>query len=150
MITYVKYGDIFKISGVTSYAHGCNCQGAMGKGIALQFKERYPNMYLEYKKRCKEGKFILGDVFEYNQENVNIFNLATQKSWRTSADIAAIEKSFETMLHLATEQEINKIALPKIGAGLGGLNWVNVKTIIELVASNYPKINLVIVENFKE
>ena len=36
-------------AGVSSYAHGCNCAGAMGKGIAVQFKSKYPDMYLEYK-----------------------------------------------------------------------------------------------------
>ena len=50
MIRYIEKGDIFRIEGVSSYAHGCNCAGAMGKGIAVQFKDKYPDMYLEYKK----------------------------------------------------------------------------------------------------
>lgn len=48
MIRYIEKGDIFRIEGVSSYAHGCNCAGAMGKGIAVQFKDKYPDMYLEY------------------------------------------------------------------------------------------------------
>lgn len=47
MIRYIEKGDIFRIDGVSSYAHGCNCAGAMGKGIAVQFKSKYPDMYLE-------------------------------------------------------------------------------------------------------
>ena len=46
MIRYIEKGDIFRIDGVSSYAHGCNCAGAMGKGIAVQFKSKYPDMYL--------------------------------------------------------------------------------------------------------
>ena len=57
MIRYIEKGDIFRIEGVSSYAHGCNCAGAMGKGIAVQFKSKYPDMYLEYKQLCKENKF---------------------------------------------------------------------------------------------
>lgn len=49
MITYIEKGDIFTLTDVTSFAHGCNCAGAMGKGIALQFRNKYPEMYLEYK-----------------------------------------------------------------------------------------------------
>ena len=45
MIKFIAYGDIFSISGISCYAHGCNCAGAMGKGIALQFKKRFPQMY---------------------------------------------------------------------------------------------------------
>ena len=47
MVNFIKQGDIFNLNGVRSYAHGCNCAGAMGKGIALQFRERYLKMYAE-------------------------------------------------------------------------------------------------------
>lgn len=57
MIHYIEYGDIFNIPGVTCYAHGCNCAGAMGKGIALQFKAKFREMYFEYKRLCDNGEF---------------------------------------------------------------------------------------------
>lgn len=44
MIQFIERGDIFNIEGVNNYAHGCNCAGAMGKGIALQLKNKYPKM----------------------------------------------------------------------------------------------------------
>ncbi len=66
MIQFIEKGDIFNIGGVNNYAHGCNCAGAMGKGIALQFKNKYPKMYSEYRARCKDGLFNPGDVFDYN------------------------------------------------------------------------------------
>lgn len=149
MIVYIESGDIFKLDNVYNYAHGCNCAGAMGKGIAAQFKEKFPKMYSKYKRLCKEGTFTLGDVFEYNYDQGTVFNLGTQDSWRTKANINAIEKAITTMLKLANKKNIDKIALPQIGAGLGGLNWDTVKATIEKAAKDYTDIKLFIVENYK-
>lgn len=146
----MEFGDIFKIKGVGNYAHGCNCAGAMGKGIAIHFKKKFPEMYKEYKKLCAEGKFNLGDIFAYNYGNGYVFNLATQVSWRAGAELNAIEQSLKKMLFFASKNDVTQIALPKIGAGLGGLEWENVKNIIEKVAKQYPEIILFIVENYVE
>jgi O-acetyl-ADP-ribose deacetylase (regulator of RNase III) len=150
MVSYIEYGNIFNLKGVSNYAHGCNCAGAMGKGIALQFKENYPKMYLEYKKLCKDNLFSLGDIFMYNHDGGVVFNLGTQKNWRAKADIYAIENSLTKMLSYASQNNILKIALPKIGAGLGGLNWNDVKSIINKISQKYPNIDLFVVENYKE
>ncbi len=113
MIRYIEKGDIFRIDGVSSYAHGCNCAGAMGKGIAVQFKSKYPDMYLEYKQLCKENKFCPGDVFDYDYGNGHIYNLGTQATWRTRAKIEYIEKALIQMLELASEPfECRKTSLP--------------------------------------
>lgn len=149
MITYIKEGDIFDLKEVFNFAHGCNCAGAMGKGIALQFKKKYPKMYKEYKKLCTEKLFSLGDIFIYKYKEGVIFNLGTQATWRTKADMNAIEVSLYKMLSHASSNNINKIALPKIGAGLGGLNWEDVKTVIEKVSKNFPQTELLIIENYK-
>lgn len=148
MIEFIKFGDIFKLDGVKNYAHGCNCSGAMGKGIALQFRDKFPEMYIEYKKKCKEGEFNLGDVFAFKYDNGFVFNLATQKTWRTKADIKAIEESLITMCEICCENNIVNIALPKIGAGLGGESWEKIKIIIKNVSSNFPEIRLYVVENY--
>ena len=150
MVTYIEQGNIFNLEGIQNFAHGCNCAGAMGKGIAIQFKEKFPKMYLEYKRLCKEGLFSLGDLYTYNYENGTVFNLGTQTTWKTKADINAVESSLVKMLSYAHQNNIFKIALPKIGAGLGGLNWNDVKFVIDKVAKDYPKIDLFVVENYKE
>jgi len=150
MVVYIEYGNIFDLQDIHNYAHGCNCAGAMGKGIALQFKEKYPKMYLEYKKLCKEGIFSLGDIFTYNYGNGVVFNLGTQATWKTKADINAIEKALIKMLSYAIQNNIHKIALPKVGAGLGGLDWKDVTSIIDKVAKDYPNVDLFVVENYKE
>jgi O-acetyl-ADP-ribose deacetylase (regulator of RNase III) len=150
MVTYIEQGNIFNLQDISNFAHGCNCAGAMGKGIALQFKDKFPKMYIEYKKLCKEGLFSLGDVFTYNYDNGTVFNLGTQTTWKTKADINAVESSLIKMLSYAQQNNIFKIALPKIGAGLGGLNWDDVKFVLDKVAKDYPKIDLFVVENYKE
>ena len=135
MIRYVD-GDLFATTSIKALAHGCNCAGAMGKGIALQFKKKWPAMYSEYKKRCKAGEFKLGDVFVWEENGFTIFNLGTQKSWRTGADLEAIETSLREMLSLMELKEIEMVGIPRIGAGLGGLKWSSVKEVIESVFAN--------------
>ncbi len=149
MVTYLDSGNIFNLPDVKNYAHGCNCAGAMGKGIALQFKEKYNQMYLEYKKRCKDGDFSLADVFSYDYVEGTVFNLGTQKTWKTKAELKAIEDSLLKMLVYARQNGIEKIALPKIGAGLGGLVWDDVKATINRVAKDYDDIDLIVVENYR-
>ena len=148
MIQFIERGDIFNIKDVNSYAHGCNCAGAMGKGIALQFKNKYPKMYSEYRAMCKDGLFNPGDVFDYNYGNGHIYNLGTQVSWKTKARLEYNENSVGRMLELAASDNVTKIALPAIGAGLGGLNWNDVKEILNRVSVNYPDIELYVVEAY--
>lgn len=150
MINYIEYGDIFTLAGVHCYAHGCNCAGAMGKGIALQFRYKYPDMYIQYKELCKNGLFQPGDVFEYRQNNECVFNLATQKDWKTKATLDALRISVLKMLESATKQNITAIAMPKIGAGLGGLVWEDVKYVLEAAALHFPDINIIVVENYQQ
>lgn len=148
MIQFIERGDIFNIDGVNNYAHGCNCAGAMGKGIALQFKNKYPKMYSEYRVMCKDGLFNPGDVFDYNYGNGHIYNLGTQVSWKTKARLEYIENAVRRMLELAASDNVTKIALPAIGAGLGGLNWNDVKAILNRESENYPDIELYVVEAY--
>lgn len=150
MTNYINKGDIFKLDEISSYGHGCNCAGAMGKGIALQFKKKFPQMYLEYKRLCISKKFKLGDVFVYKYANGYIFNLGTQIHWRSKADIIAVKKAIIKMLELADNLGVTKIALPRIGAGLGGLIWSSVKEVINEASTLYPNIELTIIENYSK
>ena len=124
--TFVK-GDLFRYPGLDGLAHGCNCAGAMGKGIAVEFRRRYPRMYEEYRKRCREGSFLLGSVFPWAEGGKTIYNLGTQATWTTRAELPAIIQSLRKMVRLAQEDGVRRIGLPRIGAGLGGLDWEAVK-----------------------
>ena len=76
---FVK-GDLFRADNLQALAHGCNCAGAMGKGIAKEFRSRYPKMYEAYKRLCSLGEFRLADVFAWDAGDVLISNLATRRS----------------------------------------------------------------------
>jgi hypothetical protein len=83
-------GDLFANRfGAWALAHGCNCQGSMGAGIATGFRDRYPAMYAEYRRRCKAQphQFNLGDAFLWKADDQPwVFNLATQEgTWRARA-----------------------------------------------------------------
>jgi O-acetyl-ADP-ribose deacetylase (regulator of RNase III) len=140
-------GDLFRHAGLDALAHGCNCAGAMGKGIAVEFKARYPRMYEEYKRRCTAGTFKPGDVFEWREGELTIFNLGTQATWRTKATLPAIEAAVSEMVRLGAEHEIARIGLPRIGAGLGGLRWDDVRALIARIGGETP-VELVVFEEF--
>lgn len=148
MIYFIEKGDIFAIEGVASYAHGCNCAGAMGKGIAVQFRDKFPEMYKQYKLLCKNGEYLPGDVFDYNYGEGHVYNLGTQLTWRTKAKIEFIRASVSKMCELAIMDSVTKIAMPAIGAGLGGLIWNDVKEEIELISHRYPDVDLYVVEQY--
>lgn len=123
MITYAK-GDIFATE-VDAYAHGCNCVGKMGAGIAVEFRKRWPDMYQDYARLCDEGHLSPGDVFGWLNTRPRVFNLMTQPGVRygQGATVEAIETSMKEMFWLARAEGIKSIAMPIIGCGLGGLDW---------------------------
>jgi len=148
MPTAFMKGDLFGASGLDALAHGCNCAGAMGKGIAVEFRKRFPEMYAEYKERCARGQFNLGDVFTWTQGSITVFNLGTQRTWRTKADLTAVKMALEAMIQLAEQAGIQRVGLPRIGAGLGGLAWPDVRS--ELVAlGDSTSVELVVFEDYE-
>ena len=71
MVYYIQEGDIFRISQVCNFAHGCNCAGVMGKGIALQFKKRFPQMYEQYKTCVEVASSLLGMFLHIRTQKVS-------------------------------------------------------------------------------
>ena len=141
-------GDLFASSGLPALAHGCNCAGAMGKGIAVEFKRRFPEMFEEYRERCRDGRFGLGEVFAWEEGDVVVFNLGTQKTWRTKASLEAVKSALRGMIAEAEERGIVRVGLPRIGAGLGGLDWGLVREEIEDLAKD-TNVELVVFEQFE-
>jgi O-acetyl-ADP-ribose deacetylase (regulator of RNase III) len=140
-------GDLFATEGIQAYAHGCNCAGGMGAGIAIEFKKRWPNMFEEYKARCEDGRFKLGDVFTWVENDQTVYNLGTQEHWTKKAQLPALGKALREMVAQAEKAGIKRIGLPRIGAGLGGLDWMRVKRVITDVGKE-TKVKLVVFEQF--
>jgi len=134
VVQYVN-GDIFiNRFNAQAVAHGCNIQGVMGAGIAVQFKKRYPEMFKVYRQMCQEQCITVGDCFWWEEKDKPIvFNLMTQPDCG-GATYDGIRESLLEMRKIATKKpRITSIAMPKIGAGLGGLNWEIIKCLIEKV-----------------
>ncbi|GAA4432491.1 macro domain-containing protein [Bremerella cremea] len=142
-------GDIFETSPKVALAHGCNCAGAMGKGIAVEFKRRWPTMYKLYKEKCQSGEFQTGDLFAWEDPDSGrlILNLGTQKTWRTKATLEAIEGALQKALRKVQQENIETVCLPMIGAGLGGLTAEQVKTQLVEVLDNSP-VQFIVCENY--
>jgi O-acetyl-ADP-ribose deacetylase (regulator of RNase III) len=140
-ISYVL-GDLFSNAySAQALAHGCNCAGAMGAGIAVGFRERYPAMYEEYRRRCKASprEFNPGDVFLWKDATQPwVFNLATQEHyWRSRATYEVVEQALTAMCELADAEGVRAIAMPGIGVGYGGLSWRHVREIVERVFAGW-------------
>lgn len=143
MVIVIKEGDLFKASGCIG--HGVNCAGAMGKGIALEFKRRWPEMYESYRGLCLSGKFGPGDIFVFQDPKTRrwIYNLGTQKTWKEKARLEYLKVALEkTIFHLKSIGETS-ITFPKICAGLGGLDWKEVKEVFRSIDSEGIQINLI-------
>jgi O-acetyl-ADP-ribose deacetylase (regulator of RNase III) len=154
MPIHLVSGDLFvNAYQAEAFAQGCNCQGSMGAGIAVGFKERYPAMYEEYRRRCKAEprQFNLGDVFFWREEGKPaVFNLGTQEGyWRARASYEAIRTSLEEMQRVADAEKIGSIAIPRIGTGYGGLSWKKVRVIVEEVFAAWPG-SLYVYEEYQE
>lgn len=121
-------------------AHGCNCQGAMGRGIALGMRQRFPRMFEHYRSLCLQGKFRPGQVLMWKTPTGWIANLATQDNWGTQAVQARpewIETCLTKLVRWCREHGYSELATPRLGCGLGGLRWEQVEPIFERLASDF-------------
>lgn len=116
-------GDIF-VGNPKAIAQGCNIKGVMGAGIALQFKNRFPDMYESYRQLCEKNMLPGGTIYPFvsilNNQPVRIYNLMTQSGFH-GADIEFLAAAMYAMCADAIQNDIHEITMPFIGAGLGGI-----------------------------
>ena len=133
MINYIV-GNIFD-SQATALVNTVNLVGVMGKGVALQFKNRYPNNFKAYVKACKDKEIEIGKLLVYREfsafEDRYIINFPTKIDWRNSSEYVYIERGLEDLVRVINQYSLKSVAIPPLGAGNGGLNWVRVKQLIE-------------------
>ncbi len=113
-----------------------NCEGFMGKGIAYQFKLRYPENNEEYMRLCRINEFNIGDILMFKEDGKIIMNFPTKDKWRKKSEYDFIEKGLSSLKKLLIENNIESISIPPLGCGNGGLKWPNVKKLIENEFSN--------------
>jgi len=121
MITYV-YDDLFQ-SPAKVLVNTVNTVGVMGKGIALDFKKIYPDMFKRYQEICEQGLLDVGKLWIYKTGNKWILNFPTKKHWRQKSKVEYIAAGLQKFVATYDAKGISSISFPMLGCGNGELDW---------------------------
>ena len=145
-ITIVSNGDIFK-SKCEALVNPVNIKGIMGKGLALAFKTKYPAHFENYKRACQNGEMTTNKVLAYQEKNgPMIICLATKADWRDSSKMEYVSAGLDDLVKQIKTLGIRSVAIPKLGCGLGGLDWNKIRPLIVEKMSSLDGINVEIYE----
>ena len=137
-------------SGIHIAVNPVNTVGAMGAGLALEFKQRYPEMYQAYRVACRDGRLPIGgchiwdipetdiDWAKRNRDDIGvIINLPTKAHWKSPSFWTQIEPGVHRMVYCLKAVDYPKlfgfrprIGIPRLGSGLGGLSWTEIKPLL--------------------
>lgn len=127
-----------------------NCEGFMGKGIALQFKKAFPENFKTYEHACRHGDVRPGKVFIYSTGSLMnpkyIINFPTKRNWRENSRLEYIESGLKSLIEEMRRLGISSVAVPPLGCGLGGLKWVDVRPMIESAFKELPDVRVMLFE----
>ena len=136
MIRYIE-GDIFK-SPAQVIVNTVNTVGVMGKGIALEFKKRYPDMFQAYRDICDRRKLKTGSLMLYYEPDHWVLLFPTKENWRNPSRMEYIEAGLAKFCRTYAEKGITSVAFPKLGCGNGELNWSDVQPVMEKYLKDLP------------
>ncbi|HCT64530.1 MAG TPA: Appr-1-p processing protein [Lachnospiraceae bacterium] len=142
MLKYYE-GTVFN-SNAKTLVNTVNCFGVMGAGIALEFKLRYPEMFIKYQEMCKNGEYKVGRPKLHKLEEIQILNFPTKNHWKAPSKLEWIEEGMKYFSLNYKEANINSIAFPKLGTSNGGLKWDTVKPIMEKYLGELEDIEITI------
>ncbi|TAK21769.1 MAG: Appr-1-p processing protein [Chloroflexota bacterium] len=132
---------------VEALVNTVNCVGYMGKGIALQFKQAFPDNYTAYRRACDRGEVQPGrmQVYETGQAFPRlIFNFPTKRDWRANSRIDDIEIGLQALIREIEARGVTSVAVPPLGCGNGGLNWRDVRPRIERAFAALPDVRVLL------
>lgn len=133
-----RKGDLFSTD-APAIGHGVNCQGLMGAGVAKIFKDKFPKNYQAYYDVC-DLKFLQpGETFVRSEDGLFIFNMATQNQPGPDAQYRWVLLAATDAMKQADKLNLDRIAIPQIGCGIGGLNWEPVEKILHATELAFPK-----------
>jgi O-acetyl-ADP-ribose deacetylase (regulator of RNase III) len=134
----VLIGDLFE-SRAQTLVNAVNCVGVMGKGIAEQFKNRFPAMFEDYKRRSQGKQVRLGEPYLYRDSSgIQIVNFPTKGHWRSPSRLADVEHGLDYLAKHTMEWSITSLALPALGCGNGQLEWSDVGPLIYRKLNSLP------------
>ena len=149
MIKYTT-GDMLSAE-TEALVNTVNTVGVMGKGIALQFKDQYPNNFAAYHAACKAKQVEVGKMFVFEEQPMIgdkkiIINFPTKKDWKHKSKIEYVESGLKDLAKVIEERRIKSIAMPPLGCGNGGLDWGDVKVLIEKYLSGLTDVDIIVYE----
>lgn len=128
MITF-RQGDLLE-DDAEVLVNTVNTVGAMGAGIALQFKNKYPLNFLRYQQCCRNGSLGAANILKHKEGGKVIYNLATKRDWRNPTRVSWLMIGAKELAKAIRQDKIKSIAIPAIGCNNGGANWMQVKNIL--------------------
>lgn len=148
MIRYIQ-GDILEARS-EALVNTVNCVGVMGRGIALQFKNAFPNNFKEYAAACERGEVQPGRMFVHETGKLGspryIINFPTKIHWREKSRLEHIEAGLEALVDEIRARDIRSIAIPPLGSGLGRLDWTEVRPLIDRALAELPDVEVEVFE----
>ena len=148
MIEY-KQGDILR-EDTEALVNTVNCVGVMGRGIALQFKNAFPENFKAYAAACKNEEVQPGQMLVFETGQLTnpryIINFPTKRHWRGKSRIEDIKSGLEALVNTIRQYNIVSVAIPPLGSGLGGLEWSEVKLHIEEILQPLKDVQILVYE----
>lgn len=150
MIRFTK-GNILEAD-VEALVNTVNTVGVMGKGVALMFKEAFPENFRLYAAACERGEVVVGSVFVTEVPNRLtggprwILNFPTKRHWRGKTRIEWVEDGLQDLRRVIEERGIRSVAIPPLGCGQGGLRWQDVRPLIEAELAGLPGVDVYVYE----
>ena len=136
MIEYIE-GDIFE-SPAQVIVNTVNTVGVMGKGLALSFKQRYPEMFERYKTACEKHLLTVGKLMLFYEPDHWLLLFPTKENWRNPSKLEYIEKGLMKFVQTYAEKNITSVAFPRLGCGNGELDWKDVRPLMERYLKKLP------------
>jgi O-acetyl-ADP-ribose deacetylase (regulator of RNase III) len=134
-------GNLFD-SSAQALVNPVNCVGTMGAGLAREFRLRFPEMHADYLSRCARGEVRIGELTAFHERDTLIINFPTKHDWRERSKLAHIESGLHVLRQLILENELESVAIPALGCGLGGLSWTQVEPRIRVLLCTLTKVRL--------
>lgn len=142
-------GDILKAD-AEALVNTVNCVGVMGRGIALQFRKAFPENFRVYKSACDKKLFHPGQMLVYDLNRFEnpkyVINFPTKRHWKGKSKIEDIEAGLKALVEEVNQHNIRSIAIPPLGCGLGGLEWEQIKPMIQKAFGALPDVHVLLYE----
>jgi O-acetyl-ADP-ribose deacetylase (regulator of RNase III) len=146
MPIHLTQGDLLQQDDVDAIVNTVNCVGVMGKGIALQFKHKWPANFRAYEAACKAGEVRPGRMFVFDAGALArphfVINFPTKDHWRGKSTLAFVRDGLADLIAQVQQLGIQSIAVPPLGCGNGGLNWAEVRPLIEAAFATLPDVEV--------